>query len=82
VALVVFATISGNTNMPLKDKMANSNNLAKRDEQLWVSVKTSSAVEGIRKPFVQSSGQLAAKHAEFVKLWRIAATELKRQQNQ
>jgi hypothetical protein len=65
--------------MPSPDKSANTNNGAKRDAQLWVSVKTSSAVEGIRKPFEQSYEQLAARHAEFVKRWKIAADDLKRQ---
>ncbi len=82
VALVVFATISDNTKMPSADKSLNPNKRTKRDAQLWVSVKTSSAVEGIRKPFEQSSKQLAAKHAEFVKLWKTAAIELKRQDGQ
>ncbi len=82
VALVVFTTTSDNTNMPLQDKLANSNSRAKRDAQLWVSVKTLSAVEDIRKPFEQSSEQLAAKHPEFVKQWKIAVTEIERQDGQ
>lgn len=49
------------------------------EAQIWQSVKTSSAVEGIRKPFEQTSEQLAAMHAEFVKRWKIAADDLKRQ---
>lgn len=65
--------------MQSPDKLPNSTNRAKRDAQLWVYVKTSSAVEGIRKPFEQSPEQLAAKHAEFVKRWKIAAAALKRQ---
>jgi hypothetical protein len=79
VALVVFAPISDKTSMQSPDQPPNSNNRAKRDAQLWVSVKTSSAVEGIRKPFEQSSEQLAAKHTEFVRHWKIAADALKRQ---
>jgi hypothetical protein len=49
------------------------------EAQIWQSVKTSSAVASIRKPFEQSAEQLAAKHAEFVKCWKIAADALKRQ---
>jgi hypothetical protein len=82
VALVVLATISDNASMQSPDQPPNSINRTKRDEQLWVSVKTSSAVEGIRKPFEQSSEQLAAKHAAFVKGWRIAADALRQQDTQ
>jgi hypothetical protein len=77
--VAVLAAIPNNASMQPPDQPPNSTNCAKRDAQLWVSVKTSSAVEGIRKPFEQSSEQLAAKHAEFVKRWKIAADALKRQ---
>lgn len=78
VALVVLVAIPDNISMHLPDKSPHSTNRTQRDAQLWVSVKTSSAVEGIRKPFEQTSEQLAAKHAEFVKRWRLAAAALPR----